>query len=164
MPIALRVQTSDSTSLMPCWLVIWPLVRAVRVSPWIDCSVFTATASCTAPLTLAWKKGAAALTDGGDFTGTGTLSLSIKPTSRADAGSYSLGATNACGGGAGAAEILTVLCAADFNNDGSISVQDVFDFLTAWFTGLPSADYNNAGGVTVQDVFDFLAAWFAPCP
>jgi hypothetical protein len=26
------------------------------------------------------------------------------------------------------------------------------------------ADFNHAGGLTVQDIFDFLAAWFAGCP
>jgi len=25
-------------------------------------------------------------------------------------------------------------------------------------------DFNHVNGVTVQDIFDFLAAWFAPCP
>ena len=66
-------------------------------------------------------------------------------------------------------------CAADFNGSGgSPTVQDIFDFLGAWFngctgqSGLPcegrSADFNNSGGSpTVQDIFDFLAAWFAGC-
>jgi hypothetical protein len=61
---------------------------------------------------------------------------------------------------------------ADFNNSGGISVQDIFDFLTAWFLQCPgpldpvtgpcfnSADFNRANGITVQDIFDFLAAWF----
>jgi hypothetical protein len=54
-------------------------------------------------------------------------------------------------------------CAGDFNNSGSISVQDIFDFLSAWFAALPSADFNHVNGITVQDIFDFLAAWFAGC-
>lgn len=54
-------------------------------------------------------------------------------------------------------------CAGDFNSDGAASVQDVFDFLGAFFADLPSADVNNSGGVSVQDVFDFLAAFFAGC-
>ena len=28
-------------------------------------------------------------------------------------------------------------CGPDYNNDGRISVQDVFDFLSAWFAGMP---------------------------
>jgi hypothetical protein len=54
-------------------------------------------------------------------------------------------------------------CAADFNGDGTLSVQDIFDFLSAWFAGTPSADFNGAGGLSVQDIFDFLSAWFAGC-
>jgi hypothetical protein len=54
--------------------------------------------------------------------------------------------------------------AADINNSGAVTVQDIFDFLAAWFAGLPSADFNHSGTVTVQDIFDFLAAWFAGCP
>lgn len=55
------------------------------------------------------------------------------------------------------------VCAADFNGVGSVSVQDIFDFLAAWFAALPDADVNGTGTVTVQDIFDFLAAWFAGC-
>jgi hypothetical protein len=54
-------------------------------------------------------------------------------------------------------------CAADFNCDGSITVQDIFAFLNAWFASDPRADFNNAGGVSVQDIFDYLTAWFAGC-
>lgn len=28
-------------------------------------------------------------------------------------------------------------CAADFNNSGNVSVQDIFDFLSAYFAGCP---------------------------
>ncbi len=54
-------------------------------------------------------------------------------------------------------------CPADFNNSGSVTVQDIFDFLEAYFTGDPRADINGEGGVTVQDIFDYLAAYFAAC-
>ena len=52
-------------------------------------------------------------------------------------------------------------CAADWNADGGLSVQDIFDFLTSWFA--TQADFNASGDTTVQDIFDFLAAWFAGC-
>lgn len=58
---------------------------------------------------------------------------------------------------------LIVICRADYNNSGSLTIQDLFDFLDAYFAGLPSADFNGIGGVTIQDVFDFLDAWFAGC-
>ncbi len=54
-------------------------------------------------------------------------------------------------------------CVADFNDVGGVTVQDIFDFLTAWFANDPAADVNNAGGVGVQDIFDFLTAWFGGC-
>jgi len=67
-----------------------------------------------------------------------------------------------------------VYCRADFNQSGAVSVQDIFDFLAAWFAGCTaptpsgpcrfgSADFNGVGGVTVQDIFDFLAHWFSGC-
>jgi RHS repeat-associated protein len=50
----------------------------------------------------------------------------------------------------------------DFNRDGTISVQDNFDFLAARFAGDPSADENDDGTVSVQDIFDFLAEYLNP--
>ena len=55
-------------------------------------------------------------------------------------------------------------CRADFNHDGVVSVQDIFDFLAQWFATSPLCDINGNNGTTVQDIFDFLAAWFAGCP
>ena len=70
------------------------------------------------------------------------------------------------GGGSTAVRIMLDAvpgCAADFNGDGSLSVQDIFDFLGAWFAGTASADFNGMGGLSVQDIFDFLGAWFGGC-
>lgn len=58
---------------------------------------------------------------------------------------------------------LSPCCRADFNQSGSISVQDLFDFLAAYFFNSPTADINGSGGLSVQDLFDFLAAYFADC-
>jgi hypothetical protein len=55
-------------------------------------------------------------------------------------------------------------CAADFDASGALSVQDIFEFLNAWFNGDPRADFNNVNGLGVQDIFDFLSAWFVGCP
>ncbi len=54
-------------------------------------------------------------------------------------------------------------CGADFNGVNGVTVQDIFDFLTAWLAGNSSADFNHVNGVTVQDIFDFLTAWLAGC-
>jgi hypothetical protein len=62
-----------------------------------------------------------------------------------------------------------ISCPGDFNASGDITVQDVFDFINAWFAApLPGqlvnpADFNEDGTVAVQDIFDFLNAWFAGC-
>lgn len=54
-------------------------------------------------------------------------------------------------------------CAADFNCSGSLSAQDIFDYLGAWFTLDPRADFNGVNSITPQDIFDYLTAWFAGC-
>lgn len=54
-------------------------------------------------------------------------------------------------------------CLADFNGSGAATVQDIFDYLAAYFSNQPSADFNGSGSVTVQDIFDFLSAYFTGC-
>lgn len=54
-------------------------------------------------------------------------------------------------------------CRADFNASGSATVQDIFDFLEAYFASDPRADFNQGGGITVQDIFDYLESYFAGC-
>jgi hypothetical protein len=50
-------------------------------------------------------------------------------------------------------------CPCDFNQVDGVTVQDIFDFLSAWSALSPSADFNQVDGVTVQDIFDFLSCW-----
>jgi uncharacterized membrane protein len=54
-------------------------------------------------------------------------------------------------------------CVADFNGDDHLSVQDIFDFLSAWFAAASSADIDQINCVNVDDIFAFLTAWFAGC-
>lgn len=49
----------------------------------------------------------------------------------------------------------------DLDCNLTITVNDLFSFLAAWFAGSPTADINGVNGVTTQDIFDFLALWFA---
>ncbi len=53
-------------------------------------------------------------------------------------------------------------CPADWNRSQTVSVQDIFDYLTDWFAG--QADANNDGLTSVQDLFDLLTAYFAAGP
>lgn len=54
-------------------------------------------------------------------------------------------------------------CPADFNHSGQVSVQDLFDYLAAYFAAAAEADVNASGSVTVQDLFDYLAIYFRGC-
>ncbi len=54
-------------------------------------------------------------------------------------------------------------CPSDFDASGSLTINDIFDFLGAWFAGLPAGDFDGSSSLSVQDIFDFLAAWFAGC-
>ena len=54
-------------------------------------------------------------------------------------------------------------CAADINDSGALTVQDIFDFLALYFSGNGRADINNSRDNTVQDIFDYLALYFAGC-
>jgi hypothetical protein len=47
---------------------------------------------------------------------------------------------------------------ADFNADGVVNSQDLFDFLVAFFGG--DADFNRDGTTNSQDFFDYLVAFF----
>jgi hypothetical protein len=55
---------------------------------------------------------------------------------------------------------------ADWNSDGTVGVQDIFDYLMDYFSARPDregggGDFNDSGSTTVQDIFDFLTAYFA---
>ncbi len=53
-------------------------------------------------------------------------------------------------------------CPSDWNHDGSLGVQDLFDFLGGYFS--QNADYNHDSATNVQDIFDFLGGYFSGCP
>ncbi|MBY0311434.1 MAG: S8 family serine peptidase [Phycisphaerales bacterium] len=65
--------------------------------------------------------------------------------------------------GAAGATSFSVRCGADYNNDGAVTVADIFDFLNDWFASSLRADFNANGTPDVADIFDFLNAWFAGC-
>ena len=96
-------------------------------------------------------------------SGAQTVSLSISNFKAGDTGQYYCAITGPCGQTSSSIVTLTH-CAADFNcSGGSPTVQDIFDFLAAWFASSPSADFNGDTLINVQDIFAFLAAWFAGC-
>jgi hypothetical protein len=105
------------------------------------------------------------------FGGPGTLTLTNVTSGACCVGtSCSVGLQSACNGTfQGAASVCAtpgvpaLCCRVDFNGSGGLTVNDIFDYLNAWFAGSASADFNGTGGVTVQDIFAFLNAWFTGC-
>lgn len=53
------------------------------------------------------------------------------------------------------------VCGADWNGDGSVTVEDLFNFLVAWFSH--NVDLTGEGDTTVEDLFQFLQLWFRGC-
>lgn len=69
-----------------------------------------------------------------------------------------LGETSAEIGGVADVRPLPPANPADFNADGVVNSQDLFDFLVAFFAG--DADFNHDGATNSQDFFDYLVAFF----
>ena len=53
-------------------------------------------------------------------------------------------------------------CPADFNCSGGAEVEDLFEYLDAWFTNDARADVNR-DGLSIDDLFLFVQAWFEGC-
>jgi hypothetical protein len=94
-------------------------------------------------------------TGGGEFGGSVAIS--------ADGGRGMVGAP-AASTQAGAAYALGPVCPGDYDCDGQNTTSDLFAFLNDWLAASPRADFNNVNGRNLQDIFDFLIAWFMQCP
>ena len=54
-------------------------------------------------------------------------------------------------------------CPADFNEDGFLTIDDLFLYFNAYFTSVHTADFNGVGGVTIDDLFLYINAYFVGC-
>jgi Concanavalin A-like lectin/glucanases superfamily len=55
-------------------------------------------------------------------------------------------------------------CLGDFDQSGQAQVNDLFEFIGAWFSNDPRAAVPDAAGTpTIDDLFEFIHAWFAGC-
>ena len=113
----------------------------------------------TGPFTYRWRHNGLDLFDGPQPGGAviasaDTDTLTVTFGEAMGAGDFDCVVSNACGSATSHAASLTS-CTADFNCSGTVSVQDIFDFLAAYFAGDMSADVNGSGVVSVQDIFDY---------
>ena len=53
------------------------------------------------------------------------------------------------------------VCRADWNQDRNLTIQDLLDYLVAYFAG--NGDFNGADGTNIQDLLDYLVAYFSGC-
>ena len=93
-----------------------------------------------APSGYAWsRQGGGPLSDNAKYSGTNQTVLTIRSARVEDSGVYFLTAQTACGSSFTVPVVLAVTqpCPADFNQSGAVSVQDIFDYLTAFFSGCP---------------------------
>jgi subtilisin-like proprotein convertase family protein len=95
---------------------------------------------------------------GSPIAGTWTLSVS-------DNQSSSTGTLNRWGLiiNGGATPPCTATCQADFDQNGTRTIDDIFIFINAWFANDPRTDVNGDGR-NIDDIFIFLNIWFQGCP
>jgi hypothetical protein len=117
----------------------------------------------TAGATYRWRRDGVSLFNGIIHQGVTTPTLTIIADEPAQNGTYTVAITNACGTIISAAATIEVTCPSDFNNDGGIDGQDLFEFFDAWAGGLSSADLNFDGGTDGSDVTAFFVRWENGC-
>ncbi len=85
-----------------------------------------------------WLKDGQPLTLGGRITANESV-LEFTQFRIEDVGNYTVEVTTDCGTASQTLMLAVrpIACRADFNESGGVSVQDVFDYLAAWFGGCP---------------------------
>ncbi|MBC7772956.1 MAG: hypothetical protein H7210_10710 [Pyrinomonadaceae bacterium] len=58
---------------------------------------------------------------------------------------------------------VVACCSSDFNADGYLTTQDLFEFLEAFFAGAPAADINHDSFTNSADFFQLLTGLFIGC-
>lgn len=99
---------------------------------------------------------------GSIISGATTQVLVITRLTAADAGSYTLGATNACGFASVSTSQLTY-CGADFDCTGFVDTDDFTAFVNAFTAGVDAADFDGTGFVDTDDFTAFVLAFEGGC-
>lgn len=104
------------------------------------------------------------LPSGAVVTGAHTSVMTLAGLTGAEFGDFFATVASECGAViSNRVRVSRGTCRVDIDCSGSVSVQDLFDYLRAWFMGSAMAEFDAAAGVGVQDLFEFLGAWFAGC-
>lgn len=131
---------------------------------------FVSDASGSAPLTYQWRRNGIALSNGGPISGANSPVLTINPVGPANAGSYDIVVSNACGAQTSTAAVLNVwgsCIPGDANCDGVVDNFDIDPFVFALtspatyqeaFPNCPltNADVNLDGAVDNFDIDPFV--------
>jgi ELWxxDGT repeat protein len=56
------------------------------------------------------------------------------------------------------------LCPADYDNSGAVSVDDLFGFISDWFSGNLNTDTDNSGAPDMNDLMGYFNTWMGGCP
>jgi serralysin len=117
-----------------------------------------------------WRKNGVDLSDDGRVSGSTTDTLQISSTVMADAGSYTLAATNGCGVGQSNPATVTIVCYANCDASVQAPVLNVGDFgcfVTRFSEGSPYANCDGSTTPPVLNALDFscfLQRFTAGCP
>jgi hypothetical protein len=98
---------------------------------------------------------------GSIIQGANTSELYVLDARNGDEGMYDVVVTGDCQTVA-SSPINLEICEGDFDGSHFRTPGDLFLFLELYFSGDRRADLNEANGLSVQDIFDFLAAFFWP--
>jgi hypothetical protein len=125
----------DTGFASPSLMLSHPSSRIVPVGSTAE---FSVPASSGEGYAVHWLRDGVPLSDGPRIAGSSTRTLTINPVRTADVARYSYIVENACNQVSNEAVLAVATpCPADFNQSGLVSVQDIFDFLAAYFTGCP---------------------------
>lgn len=166
LPPGYTADSTDGRIINNQWVDPRPVITQQPVDAFIcpgGATSFTIVATSQSTMSYQWRKAGTPLVDGGAISGTATPTLTITGAQIADQDGYDCIVSNVYGGTTSVAANLTI-CSADFNCSGSVGVQDLFDYLAAYFADDMRADFNESGAITVQDFFDFLTIFFTACP
>lgn len=87
---------------------------------------------------------------------------SVEGVNESDEGSYTCEVTNSCGTVMTEA-VQVVVCAGDFDCNGSPDGDDIIAYFAMWDSGDATADVNGTGSVDGDDLMAFFAGWDAGC-